>query len=65
MGQSEVIKILEKNEKWMSAEQIGNSLKVENKTLIRRALKVLFKYNEVLRERCKDSPHFKYVYKAP
>ena len=64
MGQAEIIKILEKNEKWITAEQIGNLLKVENKTLIRRALKVLYKYHEILRERCKISKHFKYVYKA-
>jgi len=64
MGQAEVIKTLEKNEKWLTAEQVGNLLKVENKTLIRRALKVLYKYNEILREKCKNSKHFKYVYKA-
>ncbi len=64
MGQQEVIKTLEKKRNWMTAEEIADQLKVENKTLIRRALLVLFRYNEVLRKKCKNSTYFKYVYKA-
>jgi len=64
MGQAEVIKTLEKRENWMSAEEIAGSLNVKNITLIRRALSVLFRYREVLRKKCENSPHFKYVYKA-
>jgi len=64
MGQAEVIKTLEKRKNWMTAKEIAGLLNVENTTLIRRALTVLYKYHEVLREKCKNSKHFKYVYKA-
>ncbi len=63
MGQSEVINLLEKNKKWNTAEEITNKLKT-NGRVVRRALMVLFKYNEIFRKKCKDSTHFKYVYKA-
>ena len=63
MGQQEVISSLEKNKKWNTTEEIANELNV-NVRIVRRALLVLFKYNEVLRKICKNSPHFKYVYKA-
>jgi predicted transcriptional regulator len=64
MGQAEVIKTLEKKRNWMTAEEIAKLLNVENITLIRRALLVLFRYREVLRKKCENSPHFKYIYKA-
>ncbi len=63
MGQKEVIKLLEKNKKWNTAKEIANNLNVEVR-VVSRALLVLSKYKEVLRERCKNSEHFKYVYKA-
>ena len=63
MGQKEVIKLLEKNKRWNTAKEIANKLNVEVR-VVSRALLVLSKYNEVLRKRCKNSEHFKYVYKA-
>ena len=63
MGQQEVINILEESKKWITAEEITNKLKT-NSRVVRRALMVLFRFNEILREKCKDSTHFKYVYKA-
>ena len=63
MGQSEVINLLEKKKEWITAEEITNKLKT-NGRVVRRALMVLFRYNEVFRKKCKDSTHFKYVYKA-
>ncbi len=63
MGQAEVIKVLEKKDDWITAEEIANKLKV-NRRVVGRALLVLFRYNEVLRKRCKDSYNFKYVYRA-
>ena len=63
MGQKEVIKLLEKNKKWNTAKEIANNLNVEVR-VVSRALLVLSKYKEVLRKRCKNSEHFKYVYKA-
>ena len=63
MGQTEVIKILEKNKEWTTSEEISEKLK-DHPRVVRRALMVLFKYGEVFRKRCKDSNHFKYVYKA-
>ncbi len=63
MGQKEVLKLLEKNKKWNTAKEIADKLNIEVR-VVSRALLVLSKYNEVLRERCKDSEHFKYIYKA-
>ena len=63
MGQKEVIKLLEKNRGWKTAKEIANNLDVEVR-VVSRALLVLSKYREVLRKRCKNSEHFKYVYKA-
>ncbi len=63
MGQSEVMIILEKSKEWNTAEEITNKLKT-NSRVVRRALMVLFRYNEIFRKKCKDSTHFKYVYKA-
>ncbi len=63
MGQSDVINLLEKSKEWNTAEEITNKLKT-NGRVVRRALMVLFKYNEIFRKKCKDSTHFKYVYKA-
>ncbi len=63
MGQSEVIGLLEKKKEWITAEEITNKLKT-NGRIVRRALMVLFRYNEIFRKKCKDSTHFKYIYKA-
>ncbi len=63
MGQAEVIKILEKSKEWNTAKEIAEGLNVEDR-VVGRALLVLFKYKEVLRKRCKNSAHFKYIYKA-
>ena len=63
MGQAEVIKFLDKNKKWNTAKEIANNLKVEVR-VVSRALLVLSRYNEVLKKKCKDSEHFKYVYKV-
>ncbi len=63
MGQAEVIKLLGKDKKWITAEEIANKLNVDGR-VVRRALMVLFRYQEVLRKRCKDSTYFKYVYKS-
>jgi len=63
MGQSEVINLLEKSKEWITAEEITNKLKT-NGRVVRRVLMVLFRFDEILRERCKNSAHFKYVYKA-
>ena len=62
MGQAEVIKLLGKNKKWKTAEEIADKLKIDGR-VVRRALMVLYRYNEVLRKKCKDSTHFKYIYK--
>ena len=63
MGQAEVINLLEKSNGWNTAEEITIKLKT-NGRVVRRALMVLFKYNEIFRKKCKDSTHFKYIYKA-
>ncbi len=63
MGQQEVMIVLEKSKEWKTAEEITNKLKT-NGRVVRRALMVLFRYNEIFRKKCKDSTHFKYVYKA-
>lgn len=63
MGQQEVMRLLEKNKKWNTAEEITNKLNT-NGRVVRRALMVLFRYKEILRKRCKESTHFKYIYKA-
>lgn len=63
MGQAEIMSLLEKDKEWNTAKEIANKLKVSDR-VVGRALKVLFKYREILRERCKDSNHFKYIYKA-
>ncbi len=62
MGQQEVINLLEKSNEWNTAEEITNKLKT-NGRVVRRVL-VLFRYNEIFRKKCKDSTHFKYIYKA-
>lgn len=62
MGQAEVVKLLTKNKKWNSADEIATKLKVDGR-VVRRALMVLYRYDEVFRKICKDSTHFKYVYK--
>jgi len=54
---------LKKKKEWITAEEIGNQLN-SNGRVVRRALMVLFRFNEVLREKCKNSSHFKYIYKA-
>jgi len=63
MGQQEVIKLLEKNNDWIDSYEISEKLKHDPRN-VRRALKVLSKYGEVLRKVCKESKHFKYVYKS-
>ncbi len=63
MGQQEVINLLGKNKEWNTAGEIANKLNVDGR-VVRRALMVLFKFNEVLRKKCKNTTHFKYVYKA-
>lgn len=63
MGQAEVIKALEKNKKWNTTEEIADKLNT-NVRVVGRALLVLFKYNEIFRKKCPNSPHFKYVYKS-
>ena len=63
MGQKEVLKLLEKNKKWNTAKEIADKLNIEVR-VVSRALLVLSRYKEVLRKRCKNSEHFKYVYKA-
>ena len=62
MGQQEVINILEKNKEWNTAEEIANQLNADGR-VVRRALMVLFRFDEVLRKKCKNSSHFKYIYK--
>ena len=62
MGQQEIITLLEKKEEWVTAEEIADKLN-SNGRIVRRALMVLFRFKEVLREKCKNSKHFKYVYK--
>lgn len=47
MGQAEVQMILEKKDEWMTAQEIAEELGVENVTLVRRALIVMKKFNEV------------------
>ena len=63
MGQSEVMSVLEESKEWNTAEEITNKLKT-NGRVVRRVLMVLFRFNEIFRKKCKDSTHFKYVYKA-
>ena len=62
MGQSEVIKLLEKDKEWKTAKEIANELKVDNR-VVGRILLILSRYKEVLRKRCKISTHFKYIYR--
>lgn len=62
MGQKEVLKILGKNKEWISADEIASKLKIHGR-VVRRALMVMFRYNEVLRKKC-NTRNIKYVYKA-
>lgn len=63
IGQQEVMRLLEKNKDWNTAEEITNKLNT-NGRVVRRVLMVLFRFDEILRKRCKKSTHFKYIYKA-
>ena len=63
MGQSEVINLLGKDKKWNTAEEIANKLNADGR-IVRRALMVLFRYDEILRKKCKNSIYSKYVYKT-
>ena len=62
MGQSEVIKLLEKEKEWKTAKEIANDLNADNR-VVGRVLLVLSKHKEVSKRRCKNSTTFKYIYK--
>ena len=63
MGQSEVIKLLEKEKEWKTTKEIANELNVDNR-VVGRVWLVLSKYKEVSRKRCKNTTRFKYIYKV-
>lgn len=64
MGQAEVIKVLEKRREWTTAKEVIDILK-ENPALIRRALKKLYDFQEVLRKQIQSERGFTmYIYKA-
>ncbi len=62
MGQSEVISLLKESKDWITAEEISKRLN-SNARVVRRALLVLIKFNEVSRKRYKKRVHFTYIYK--
>ncbi len=62
MGQQEIIQLLEKRNSWITAKEITEKLNV-NGRIVRRALMVLVRFNEVLRKRLKNNYRFEYIYK--
>lgn len=63
MGQGEILKILEREKKWLSATEI--SLMVEsNSYSIASKLRTMFKYSEVLRKKDKEKTYTKYLWMA-
>ncbi len=61
MGQAEVLEILKKNRKGMTAEEIVKQTNMEGRC-VRRALMVMHKYNEVQRKPYTKSSRFKFIY---
>ena len=58
------IKVLEKRKEWTTAKEVINILK-KNPALIRRALKKLYDFQEVLRKQIQSERGFiMYIYKA-
>lgn len=62
MGQAEVIKILEKERKWMSLREIAE-VSQTNRAMVGRALATLFKHGEVFRKKYKGAREYIYYYK--
>lgn len=62
MGQAEVIKFLKKAKKWSDVKQIAKGLNAE-RSAVGRSLRVLSKYEEILKKPCKNSPKFVYKIK--
>lgn len=60
MGQDEVIKLLEKEDKWLSSKQIAKKLGISTAM---RPLWVLFKYGEILKKEVKINGHWGYQWR--
>lgn len=65
MGQAEIIKVLEKRREWITAKEVAEILNRSNAEPIRRALKTLCDFKEVLRKWIQsERGFFMYVYKV-
>lgn len=53
MGQAETMMIMQKEKRWLSANEIGLILGMENINAIRRALKIMYDNNEIFRKEIK------------
>ena len=62
MGQDEVIKVLERNDKWMTANEINEKLDLGSSS-IRASLRILFKHEEIERMKNKNRQKNKVKYK--
>lgn len=49
MGQSEVLRVLEKRKRWMRSSKIAKEIN-QNRNLVNRSLRKLHKYKEVMRK---------------
>ncbi|KKN40563.1 hypothetical protein LCGC14_0731990 [marine sediment metagenome] len=65
MGQADVLKVLEREKRWMSVSEIIMEKEINSKReLINRALKQMFKYNELFRKQVKLRGSIAYIYKS-
>lgn len=63
MGQAEVLKLLEHEKEWMSVTDMEKKMKLRRE-LINRALKQMFKYNELFRKQVRLGNSIAYIYKS-
>jgi predicted transcriptional regulator len=64
MCQQQIQNILEKEKDWIDSESIANKMRPINTTGVRRALKKMYFYREILRKKIKtDRGGISFVYK--
>ena len=64
MGQGEILKIIEKNNGWISTSKICSKLRTYSKGPILRSLRQLTKHKYIERRWCRHNGKRQYEYKA-